>query len=114
MAWTVRVHAEFDGEVQDFPIEVRRQLAAMITLLQQFGPHLKRPHCDTLSGSRHANMKELRFDAEDGVWRVAFAFDPNRQAVLLVGGDKSGTSQKKFYKALIRKADARFEDWLED
>ena len=59
-------------------------------------------------------MKELRFDAADGVWRVAFGFDPDRQAELLVGGDKSGTSQKKFYKALIRKADERFDEWLED
>jgi hypothetical protein len=59
-------------------------------------------------------MKELRFDADDGVWRIAFAFDRQRQAVLLVGGDKSGTSQKKFYKDLIRKADRRFDDWLEE
>ena len=59
-------------------------------------------------------MKELRFDAADGVWRVAFAFDPERQAVLLVGGDKSGVSQAKFYKALIRKADERYKRWLEE
>ena len=64
--------------------------------------------------SKHANMKELRFDADNGVWRVAFAFDPARQAVLLVGGDKSGASQKRFYKALIRKADERYKRWLEE
>jgi hypothetical protein len=57
-------------------------------------------------------MKELRFDAADGVWRVAFAFDPNRKAVLLVGGDKSGGSEKRFYRQLIEKADARFDDHL--
>ena len=57
-------------------------------------------------------MKELRFDAEDGVWRVAFAFDSERQAVLLVAGDKSGVGQKTFYKKLIKKADQRFSDWL--
>ena len=75
---------------------------------------MKRPRCDTLKGSRFASMKELRFDAADGVWRVAFAFDPDRQAVLLVGGDKSGVSSKRFYKTLIRKADDRFSDWLEE
>ena len=75
---------------------------------------MKRPRCDTLEGSRFASMKELRFDAADGVWRVAFAFDPDRQAVLLVGGDKSGVSSKRFYKTLIRKADDRFSDWLEE
>jgi hypothetical protein len=59
--------------------------------------------------SRHANMKELRFDAADGVWRVAFAFDTKRKAILLVAGDKSGVSEKKFYKRLIAKADERFD-----
>ena len=53
-------------------------------------------------------MKELRFEAADGVWRIAFAFDPKRQAILLSGGDKSGGSEKRFYRQLIRQADARF------
>ena len=114
MAWTVLYHPDFLAEADGFPIEAQDGLLAMIRLLQQAGPHLKRPRCDTLKGSKHANMKELRFDAADGVWRVAFAFDPKRQAVLLVGGDKSGTSQKKFYKALIRVADRRFDDWMEE
>ena len=105
MTWTVLLHPDFVVEVHALPLEVQDELAAMVRLLQQFGPSLKRPRCDTLSGSEHANMKELRFDAADGVWRVAFAFDPDRQAVILVGGDKSGTSQKRFYKKLIRKAD---------
>ena len=69
-----------------------------------------RPRVDTLKGSRHANMKELRFDAADGVWRVAFAFDRKRQAILLAGGDKSGGSEKRFYRQLIKKADARFDE----
>ena len=57
-------------------------------------------------------MKELRFKAADGVWRVAFAFDPSRQAILLVAGDKAGVAQKRFYTALVRKADARFAKHL--
>lgn len=57
-------------------------------------------------------MKELRFKTRDGVWRVAFAFDPERQAVLLVAGDKTVVSQKRFYKRLIEKADARFDHYL--
>lgn len=57
-------------------------------------------------------MKELRFQVANGVWRVAFAFDPRRQAILLVAGDKTGTSQKRFYKQLIAKADERFETHL--
>jgi hypothetical protein len=58
-------------------------------------------------------MKELRFDAADGVWRVAFAFDPKRRAILLAAGDKSGGSQKRFYRELIRKADQRFDAHLD-
>ena len=57
-------------------------------------------------------MKELRFAAADGVWRVAFAFDPKRKAILLVAGDKSGISEKRFYRRLIDKADARFDAHL--
>ncbi len=57
-------------------------------------------------------MKELRFNAADGVWRVAFAFDPKREAVLLVAGDKSGRSEKRFCKQLIRKADQRLAEHL--
>lgn len=68
---------------------------------------------DTLKGSRHANMKELRFEAENGVWRVAFAFDPKRRAILLVAGDKSGVGEKRFYRQLIKKADKRFDAHLD-
>ncbi len=58
-------------------------------------------------------MKELRFKSGNGVWRVAFAFDPRRRAVLLMAGDKSGGSEKRFYKELIRKADKRFDAHLD-
>jgi hypothetical protein len=57
-------------------------------------------------------MKELRFNAAAGVWRVAFAFDPNRKAILLAAGDKSGVSNKRFYWQLINEADARFDAHL--
>ena len=58
-------------------------------------------------------MKELRFSAADGEWRGAFAFDTKRKAVLLVAGDKSGGSEKRFYRELIRKADERFDAHLD-
>jgi hypothetical protein len=113
MAWTVLVHDDFVTELAAFPVAVKNELTAVAFRLQQSGPQLRRPHCDTLKGSKHANMKELRFNAAGGVWRVAFAFDPNRQAVLLIGGDKSGMNQKRFYADLIRIADDRFDTWLE-
>lgn len=51
--------------------------------------------------------------ADGGVWRIAFAFDPARAAILLVGGDKSGVASGRFYKGLIKRADARFDQHLE-
>jgi hypothetical protein len=110
--WEVVFHAEFEPEFDVLPADVQDELLAHAKLLQQFGPQLGRPRADTLNGSRHANMKELRFDAADGVWRVAFAFDLNRKAVLLACGDKSGGSGKRFYRQLIEKADARFDTHL--
>jgi hypothetical protein len=91
---------------------VQDELLAHLKLLQQFGPHLGRPRVDTLSGSKHANMKELLFDVADGVWRFAFAFDTKRRAAVLVGADKSGGSEKRFYRRLIAKADERFDRHL--
>src|SRR6185312_12096829 len=105
-------HSHFDPEFRALPDEVKKELLAHALLLERFGPQLGRPRVDTLKGSGHANMKELRFDAADGVWRLAFAFDPKRKAILLVAGDKSGGGEKKFYRELIRKADERFDAHL--
>ena len=110
--WAVEVGDEFQPEYEKLSEEVQDELLAMTRLLQQFGPQLKRPHADAINGSRHANMKELRFYAGDGVWRIAFAFDPQRKAVLLVAGDKSGSSERRFYRELINKADDRYDAHL--
>ncbi len=107
------MHDDFAPEYLHLHKDVQDELLAHIELLEQFGPQLGRPRADTLNGSRHPNMKELRFDAADGVWRVAFAFDLNRKAILLVAGDKSGGSEKRFYRQLIEKADERFEAHLD-
>jgi hypothetical protein len=107
--WQVDLYDDFVPEYRDLHKDVQDELLAHIELLEQFGPQLGRPRVDTLNGSRHANMKELRFDATDGVWRVAFAFDPDRKAVLLAAGDKSGISERRFYRQLIDKADGRFD-----
>lgn len=112
VSWTVLFHDEFDREFQILAKGLQDELLAHALLLRQFGPGLGRPTVDTLKGSKHANMKELRFAWQGAVWRVAFAFDPNRQAVLLVGGDKGGADQKRFYQRLIGLADARLDTHL--
>ena len=105
MSWDVEFHDAFEEEFLAFEQSVQDALLAVAKLLAEYGPQLGRPHADTLKGSKHANMKELRFEASDGEWRAAFAFDPERKAILLVAGDKSGGSEKRFYKQIIAKAD---------
>jgi hypothetical protein len=112
MSWIVDFHPLFAAEFVTFSEAVQDELLAKIGLLETYGPNLGRPHVDTLNDSKHSNMKELRFNADDGVWRTAFAFDPERRAILLVAGDKSGGSERRFYRQLIRKADERFDDHL--
>jgi hypothetical protein len=106
MQWVVLFHSEFEREFGDLPEPVRDELLARLGLLRQFGSTLGRPNVDTLEGSSFPNMKELRFRLDDGLWRFAFAFDPNRQAIILVGGDKLG--HRNFYAQLIAVADKRF------
>jgi hypothetical protein len=77
MTWSVLLEAAFAEEFRELAEAVQDELLAHAKLLEAFGPHLGRPRADTRKGSRHANMKELRFDADGGVWRVAFAFDPS-------------------------------------
>jgi hypothetical protein len=113
MKWTVKFLDEFEPEFYDLPQEVKDEMLAEASFVEMLGPETGRPHVDKLHGSDHANMKELRFEAANGEWRVAFAFDPKRQAVLLVAGDKTGVSEKKFYKRLIEKADERYSRHVE-
>lgn len=112
MTWIVLFHDAFDAEFSSLKEDLQDELLAHARLLAEFGPNLGRPTVDTLKGSRHTNMKELRFSCNGQVWRVAFAFDPQRQAILLVGGDKGGADQRRFYKRLINVADDRYDAHL--
>jgi hypothetical protein len=110
--WAVATADEFDDWFARLSEEGQVEIIAKVELLKLLGPQLGRPHVDTLKGSRHANMKELRADTRHAVLRVAFAFDPQRSAILLVGGNKSGVGQKRFYKQLIAKADVIYDAHL--
>jgi hypothetical protein len=112
MLWAVEFHPDFEPEFDALAEAVQDELLANLRVLEERGPQLGRPRVDTLKGSRHANMKELRFEAAEGVWRVAFAFDPRRRAVVLVAGDKAGGSQRTFYRRLIARANARYGSHL--
>src|SRR5215470_20436746 len=102
MTWIVELDGEFEAELDTYPEEVQDMIAA-------FGPQLGRPRSDTLKGSKHKNMKELRLAVGRRAWRAAYAFDPRRKAILLVGGNKQGINEKQFYKDLITTGGKRFD-----
>jgi hypothetical protein len=112
MTWTVLFHDAFVLEFETLAEDLQDELLAHAKLLAEFGPHLGRPTVDTLKGSDHGHMKELRFNWSNQAWRVAFAFDPQRQAILLVAGDKGGADQRRFYKRLLVVADKRYGEHL--
>jgi len=112
MSWDVLFHGEFDVEFRALPADVQVELLARLTVLANFGPSVGRPTVDTLKGSSFQNMKEIRFN-QDGVWRFAFAFNPQSKAIVLCGGDKEGEDSDAFYKELIERADKRFASHIE-
>jgi len=85
-------------------------IAASVQLLEELGPSLPRPHADTLRGSKHANMKELRSQCQGRPLRTFFAFDPRRCAILLIGGDKTGNN--RFYEQMLPLADRLYDEHL--
>jgi hypothetical protein len=109
MAWVVLFDDQFAKEMETLEESVRLAIFKHARALELEGPKLSRPFADTLNGSKHTNMKELRPTVKKVEWRVAFAFDPQRQAVLLVADAKGGESDARFYKRLISKADQRFD-----
>ena len=90
----------------------QQDILAAIFVLEQFGPTLGRPYVDSIQGtSKVKNLKELRVQHKGKPFRVFFAFDPIRQAVMLCGGDKSG--DKHFYETMIPIAEREFLDYLQ-
>lgn len=103
---------EFAEEFAELAEHVQNAMLKGVKALEVEGPRLGRPWVDTLKGSAHANMKELRVTARKVEWRVAFAFDPIRQALLLAAAAKGGKKESRVYERLIRVADMRFSAHL--
>jgi hypothetical protein len=114
--WKVSFHNDFDPEFDAFSKDVQDELLAVADAVKRLGPDADRPHVGTLENAKHPNMKELRFKANNGaeIWRAAFAFDTNREAIILVAADKQGVDEVKFYKDLLKKANKRFDKHLEN
>lgn len=114
MPWSIEFDDDFESEFQILSEGVQNELLANIAVLSELGPSLGRPVVGTLNGSKkYSNLKELRFNKENGVWRFMFAFDSNKKAIILNGGNKSGKNEKRFYEKQIKIAEKRFEIHLE-
>lgn len=110
--WEVEYTDEFEEWWQSLSEEEQTDIDASVGLLEDIGPSLSRPHVDTVEGSRHSNMKELRTQSSGQPLRTFFAFDPRRKAILLIGGDKTGDD--RFYEVMIPKADKIYDEHLKE
>jgi hypothetical protein len=110
--WNVEMTDEFFDWWKSLRATQQDALQTSLELLESNGPFLGRPHADTVKGSRHANMKELRTQCRGKPLRTFFAFDPRRSAILLIGGDKTGDD--RFYDKMIPLADALYDTYLKE
>lgn len=112
MPFEVNFTDEFGEWWSGLTVQQQEDITARVELLEQDGPALGRPTVDRVAASAFQNMKELRCSS-DGALRVLFAFDPRRQAILLLGGDKSG-EWNAWYEWAIPKADELYAEYLRD
>jgi hypothetical protein len=110
MPWEVEYTDEFGEWFDGLGEEDQEDVALAVEKLEERGPALPRPLADTVEGSRHSNMKELRPLGTN--MRVLFAFDPRRRAILLIGGDKTGR-WREFYEEMIPLADDLYDEHLD-
>jgi hypothetical protein len=114
MAWEVETTNEYDNWFLAQAESGQASIRMKVKLLEEFGPLLPRPHVDTLNGSKLKNLKELRTQTENNVFRVAFLFDEKRKAILIIGGDKKGKNEKQFYKNLIKQAEKIYQKYQKE
>ena len=108
--WEIKRTEELAKWTKTLDDDAREAILKNIIILKEIGPNLGRPYVDTLKQSRHKNMKELRIQNKKRLFRILFIFDPDRKAVLLIGGDKYG--DKRFYEKIIPIADNLFDKYL--
>lgn len=108
--WEVEVTDQFIEWWEDLTTDQQAALEARVELLSERGPSLGRPAVERIHSSRHHNMKELRSSA-GGALRVLFMFDPRRQVILLLGGDKSG-AWDEWYESAVPMADDLYDVYL--
>jgi hypothetical protein len=112
MVWDVEYTHEFGAWWETLSHAEQRDITAVVDLLVVKGPHLGFPHTSGVAGSRHAPMRELRIQHTGRPYRVLYAFDPRRTAILLLGGDKTGDD--RWYEKHVPVADRLYDRYLEE
>lgn len=110
MAYEVEVTDEWHAWFDDLGSAEQEEIAAVIALLEQYGPHLPFPYSSGIEGSRHSHMRELRVQVRGRPFRTLYAFDPRRIAILLIGGDKTG--EDRWYEEFVPQADHLYDEHL--
>jgi hypothetical protein len=110
MQWEVEYTDAFGAWWDSLTEAEQISVRASVQVLGERGPALGRPHVDSIKGSKFPNMKELRAQHSGEPYRILFAFDPRRTAILLIGGNKIGNN--RWYREFISKADKLYEAHL--
>jgi hypothetical protein len=110
VAWEIEGTDEFAGWWATLSEDERKDVAFVVDLLSQRGPTLEFPYSSAVYGSRHGHMRELRAPHRGRPYRVLYAFDPRRTAILLLGGDKTGDA--RWYEVNVPRADATYDQYL--
>lgn len=111
MPYVVNFSGEFQEWLEEQEEDLQDTVLMYIRLLEQYGPQLGRPQADTLTGSKLSNLKELRVQHRGEPYRLLYAFDPKREALILLGGNKA--NDKRWYETMIPKAEAIFKEHLQ-
>ena len=112
MSYEVEYTDEFGGWWDGLSEREQDSVSRSVRLLEEAGPHLPFPQSSSIRGSRYSHMRELRVQHEGRPYRVLYAFDPRRVAILLIGGDKTG--DPRWYKRFIPVAEALYDEHLEE
>ena len=110
--WVIKQTEEFQAWFENSDNASQDAILEHVEVLRQIGPQLGRPLVDTIKGSLIINLKELRFNSKNKVLRIFFVFDPDRIGVLLIGGNKAGSGDKKFYEKMIDKSEKIYSKYL--
>ena len=110
MTWEIEYTDEFGDWWAGLSEEEQVSLAASVQLLEERGPNLGFPHSSGINGSKHSHMRELRTQHAGRPFRTLYAFDPRRNAILLLGGEKTGDD--RWYEVNVPVADRLYDEHL--